>query len=56
MRGYYLNHTAKTEAVEKAKDLHKEECERRLAQRMNTPKEKLNTPWNEPTQPAKGNL
>ena len=52
MRGSYTNHLLRTsrltDAVEKARDLHREECERRLAKATNTPKEKVNTPWPEP--------
>lgn len=53
MKGSYTQHIIRTmrekgsflrksSAVERAKDLHAEECERRLAQAMNNPKEKEN--------------
>lgn len=49
MKGSYTQHIIRTmrnfndslrksSAVERAKDLHKEECERRLAEAMNNPK------------------
>lgn len=48
MRGSYTNHlirtSRRTEAVDQARDLHKEECERRLAEKQNAGKA-LNTPW-----------
>lgn len=48
MRGSYTNHLIRTsrltDAVEKAKDLHKEECECRLAKAQNSGKA-ANTPW-----------
>ena len=36
---------AELPAEEKAVQAHKEECELRLARRMNARKEDLNTPW-----------
>ena len=49
MRGTYTQHYLRTarysDAVERAKEQHKEECEQRLAKAMNTPKSALNTPW-----------
>lgn len=44
---HYLRTSRLTDAVERAKEIHKEECEQRLAKAMNTPKEKVNTPWPE---------
>lgn len=40
-----INTSNKTEAVERAVAEHKEACELRLAKAMNTPKRKVNTPW-----------
>lgn len=49
MRGSYTQHylrtSSRTDAVERAKEKHAEECEKRLAERMNASKEKINTPW-----------
>lgn len=54
MRGGRFNYTPDatntTDAVEKAQALHKEECERRCACRLNQGK-KANTPWD--SKPAK---
>jgi hypothetical protein len=47
MRGSYANHYLHTTAVEREQQKHKEACEQRLAKAMNTPKEKINTPWPE---------
>jgi hypothetical protein len=47
MRGNTAQHWERTVTVEQAQRAHKEECERRLAKAMNTPKEKVNTPWPE---------
>lgn len=44
---HYLRTARTSDAVERAREIHKEECEQRLAKRMNTPKEKINTPWDE---------
>lgn len=43
-----INTSNKSEAVERSVAEHKEACEQRLAKAMNTPKEKVNTPWPEP--------
>lgn len=49
MRGGRYNFTPDatltSDPVEKARAEHKCACETRLAQRMNTPKAALNTPW-----------
>lgn len=55
MRGSYTQHflrtSSRTDAVERAKEKHAEECEQRLAKSMNTGKSQ-NTPWTE-TKPSK---
>lgn len=55
MRGGRFNYTPDasmtTDSVEKATALHKEECERRCACRMNRGKKAENTPWD--SKPAK---
>ena len=45
MQHFLRNCGRTTDAVERAAEIHKEECEQRLAKLQNTPKEKLNTPW-----------
>jgi hypothetical protein len=50
MRGSYTQHlirtSSRTPAVEKARDLHREECERRLAKIQNgADPEHKNGPW-----------
>lgn len=45
MRGSYAKHYERTSANEQATKAHKDACEQRLAKAMNTPKEKVNTPW-----------
>jgi hypothetical protein len=50
MRGNSAQHWEKTTTVEQAQREHKEACELRLAKLQNTPKEKLNTPWEAPVQ------
>lgn len=54
MRGNTAEHWERTSAVEQAKRLHKEACELRLAKLANTPKEKINTPWETPKQKGQG--
>lgn len=48
MRGSYTQHylrtSSRTDAVERAREEHREACEQRLAKAMNTGKA-ANTPW-----------